>query len=172
MTTSSSSSGSSADRHVGVLVFPMHAATLLKLVRRLVSAAPTTTFSFFNSAKVNTSLFTPQPTHGLHNLRVYDVADGGSEDTVIPADSLNWIESFMRATPGNFYDAMQRAEAEIGRKISCLVSDALLWFTADVAQERRVPWVAIQTAALSCLCIHLHTDAIREAVEIAGKKTH
>ena len=122
---------SSMDRHVAVLGFPPHAATLLKLLRRLASAAPTTIFSFFNTAKANNSIFSPQSPHGLHNLRVYDVADGVPEGHVLSANPLERIDLFFKATPGNFYDAIQVAEAEIGRKISCLVSDAFLWFTAD-----------------------------------------
>ncbi|NP_001267832.1 Anthocyanidin 3-O-glucosyltransferase 2-like [Vitis vinifera] len=160
---------SSMDRHVAVLGFPPHAATLLKLLRRLASAAPTTIFSFFNTAKANNSIFSPQSPHGLHNLRVYDVADGVPEGHVLSANPLERIDLFFKATPGNFYDAIQVAEAEIGRKISCLVSDAFLWFTADMAEEMRVPWLAIWTSALCSLSVHIYTDAIREAVKVVGR---
>nr|BAI22846.1 UDP-sugar flavonoid glycosyltransferase [Vitis vinifera] len=160
---------SSMDRHVAVLGFPTHTATLLKLLRGLASAAPTTIFSFFNTPKANSSISSAQSPHGIHNLRVYDVADGVPEDLVLSANPLARIEMFLKATPGNFRDALEVAEKDIGRKISCLVSDVFLWFTADMAEEMGVPWVAIRTAALYSLSVHIYTDAIREAVGVAGQ---
>lgn len=98
------------------------------------------------------------------------MADGRSENTAPPANLLACVDLFMRATPGNFYDAMQLAEAEIGRKVSSLVSDVLLWFTADMAEEMRVPWVAVRTGGLSFLSVYIYRDAIQKAVEVAGKR--
>ena len=89
---------------------------------------------------------------------------------MLSANPLARIELFLKATPGNFRDAMEVAEKDIGRKISCLVSDVFLWFTADMAEEMGVPWVAIRTAALYSLSVHIYTDAIREAVGVAGMR--
>ena len=87
---------------------------------------------------------------------------------MLSANPLARIEMFLKATPGNFRDALEVAEKDIGRKISCLVSDVFLWFTADMAEEMGVPWVAIRTAALYSLSVHIYTDAIRKAVRVAG----
>ena len=76
------------------------------------------------------------------------------------------IGLFMKASPRNFREAIKMAEAEIGRKISCLVSDVFWWFAADMAEEMGVPWVAIRTAALFSLSVHVYTDAIRKAVGV------
>ena len=96
------------------------------------------------------------------------MADGVPEDRVLSATHQERIVLFLKATPGNFRDAIEAAEAEIGKKISCLVSDAFLWFTAAMAEEMGVPWVVIRTAALYSLSVHIYTDAIRKAVRVAG----
>ncbi|XP_059596558.1 flavonol 3-O-glucosyltransferase-like [Vitis vinifera] len=156
------------DRHVAVLGFPTHAANLFKLLRRLACAAPTTIFSLFNTARAHSTIFSAQHPHGIPKLRVYDVADGVPEDRVLSATHQERIVLFLKATPGNFRDAIEVAEAEIGKKISCLVSDAFLWFTAAMAEEMGVPWVVIRTAALYSLSVHIYTDAIRKAVRVAA----
>ncbi|KAL6331664.1 hypothetical protein AAG906_014314 [Vitis piasezkii] len=115
------------DRHVAVLGFPTHAANLFKLLRRLACAAPTTIFSLFNTARAHSTIFSAQHPHGIPNLRVYDVADGVPKDRVLSATHQERIVLFLKATPGNFRDAIEVAEAEIGKKISCLVR--LLRFT-------------------------------------------
>ena len=110
------SPASSMDRHVAVLGFPTHAANLFKLLRRLACAAPTTIFSLFNTARAHSTIFSAQHPHGIPNLRVYDVADGVPEDRVLSATHQERIVLFLKATPGNFRDAIEVAEAEIGRK--------------------------------------------------------
>ena len=44
------------------------------------------------------------------------MADGVPEDRVLSATHQERIVLFLKATPGNFRDAIEVAEAEIGRK--------------------------------------------------------
>ena len=77
---------------------------------------------------------------------------------------------FLKEAPANFKRAMEVAVAETGRKISCLVTDALLWFAADMAEEMGVPWVPLWIAGLSALSAHLHTDVIRQMMGVRGER--
>ncbi|KAL6966054.1 Anthocyanidin 3-O-galactosyltransferase 3gt1 [Sarracenia purpurea var. burkii] len=66
---------------------------------------------------------------------------------------------------------MRVAEAEMGKRISCVMSDAFMWFSGDVAAEMGVPWVPVYTSAACSLSVHFYTDLIRETVGIHGKKS-
>ncbi|GKA47626.1 kaempferol 3-O-beta-D-galactosyltransferase-like protein [Tanacetum coccineum] len=61
------------------------------------------------------------------------------------------------------------AEEDIGLKVSCLVVDAFLWFSGDMADEMNIPWVALWPAGAASLSAHFYTDLIREkTVELKG----
>lgn len=77
-------------------------------------------------------------------------------------------EFFLKAVPGNFKKAMGEAEAESGVKISCILSDAFLWFSGDLAAEMGVPWVAFWTAGSCALSVHMYTDEIRNTLGMPG----
>ncbi|XP_022853061.1 anthocyanidin 3-O-glucosyltransferase-like [Olea europaea var. sylvestris] len=78
------------------------------------------------------------------------------------------MQLFVDATPGNFEKAMKEAESESGLKISCLLTDAFLWFACDMAEERRVPWVAFWAASPSSLSAHMCTDQIWSMMRSIG----
>ncbi|RWR75338.1 anthocyanidin 3-O-glucosyltransferase 7-like protein [Cinnamomum micranthum f. kanehirae] len=128
--------------HVAVLAFPIssHSSALFFLARKLSEWAPDVAFSFFCTPKTNGSL-SSLPT--LPNLRIYDVADGLPEGH----------------TPGNYREAVKRVD-EI-EKVSCVVSDVLLWFGREMAEQMGVAWVAFWIAGASALSVHLNTDLIR-----------
>ncbi|KAA8535493.1 hypothetical protein F0562_030496 [Nyssa sinensis] len=88
-------------RHVAALAFPFasHAGHLLGLVHRLAVAAPDVTFSFFNFAESNRSLFsvaTPD------NIKAYDVPDGVPEGYVFSGKPQENINLFLKVAPENF----------------------------------------------------------------------
>ena len=160
-------------KHIGVLAFPFasHPLTILGLVRRLASAAPDAKFSFFSTANSNSFLFSARSPGGvLGNLKPYDVPDGVPVGHVLSGNPAEGDGLFLKEAPANFKRAMEVAVAETGRKISCLVTDALLWFAADMAEEMGVPWVPFWIAGLSALCVHLHTDAIRQTMGVRGER--
>ncbi|KAL6340440.1 hypothetical protein AAG906_006104 [Vitis piasezkii] len=158
------------DQHIGVLAFPFtsHPQTLLGLVRRLAFAAPHTKFSFFSTANSNAFLFSTQSADGLNNVKPYDVADGVPEGHVLSGNPEEAVGFFLKGAVGNFRQAMEVAVADTARKISCLVTDAFLWFGADMAEEMGVPWVPFWIAGLSALSVHFHTDAIRQKIGLNG----
>ncbi|RVW90730.1 Anthocyanidin 3-O-glucosyltransferase 2 [Vitis vinifera] len=160
-------------KHIGVLAFPFasHPLTILGLVRRLASAAPDAKFSFFSTANSNSFLFSARSPGGvLGNLKPYDVPDGVPVGHVLSGNPAEGDGLFLKEAPANFKRAMEVAVAETGRKISCLVTDALLWFAADMAEEMGVPWVPFWIAGLSALSAHLHTDVIRQMMGVRGER--
>nr|DAD42527.1 TPA_asm: hypothetical protein HUJ06_000757 [Nelumbo nucifera] len=151
--------------------FGTHASPLLNITRRLAAVAPEATFSFFSTAESNRSVF---PSSGdalalllLHNVKAYDISDGipdGYHFTGRPQES---IELFLEATPGNFKEGFERAVAETGKNITCMLSDAFLWFAADMADELGVPWVPFWASTLSSLSTHFYTDLIRHRIGVS-----
>ncbi|CAL9216812.1 unnamed protein product [Arabidopsis halleri] len=155
------------DSHVAVLAFfPVgaHAGPLLAVTRRLAAAAPSTIFSFFNTARSNASLFSDAD--HPENIRVHDVADGVPEGTMLTGSPLEMLELFLEAAPRNFRREMAAAETEVGKKVTSMLTDAFFWFAADMAAEMKATWVAFWAGGANSLCAHLYTDLIRETIGV------
>ena len=88
---------------------------------------------------------------------------------MLSGNSEEVVGFFLKGAVGNFRQAMEVAVADTARKISCLVTDAFLWFGADMAEEMGVPWVPFWIAGLSALSVPFHTDAIRQKIGLNGK---
>nr|BEP30491.1 flavonoid 3-O-glucosyltransferase-like protein [Dahlia pinnata] len=149
------------DKHVAVFTFPFssHPALLLTLTRRLATAAPTTIFSFFNTEKSNRALFSELK---CNNILRYDVSDGIPEDYVFMGKPQEDINLFLAVAEEEFRKGVCAAEIDTGLKINCLVVDAFLWFSSDMADEMNIPWVSFWTAGACSLSAHFYTDLIRE----------
>ncbi|XP_047329948.1 flavonol 3-O-glucosyltransferase F3GT2-like [Impatiens glandulifera] len=149
--------------HVAALAFPFgsHATPLLALVKRLSEAAPNVTFSFLSTAASNSTLFSGS-SHS--NIKPFNVSDGIKNGNAFPRDFMEGINMFLSASPGNFSEAIRAAEAETGIRVSCLITDAFLWFSSDLALEFGVDWIAYWTSAACSLSTHLQTDLIRTTV--------
>lgn len=159
--------------HVALLAFPFgtHAAPLFSLARALSAASPPgVAYSFFTSAKSAASL-SPSP----HNLRIFEVSDGHKEGHVATSeeDPEEEVGIFMRETPGNFKEAMEAAVEERGGvRITCVISDAFLWFAGEMADEMGVPWVALWTGGPCSLSAHMYTDLLRRDMVVHDKGIH
>ncbi|PNX58585.1 flavonoid 3-o-glucosyltransferase-like protein [Trifolium pratense] len=70
--------------------------------------------------------------------------------------------------PENYKCVMDEVVAETGKNITCLVTDAFYWFSADLADEMHAKWVPLWTAGPHSLLAHVYTDLIRE--KIGSKK--
>lgn len=168
------------DPHVAIFAFPFgtHAAPLLNMTRKLASNAPNIIFSFFNTSKSNTLVFSRPKTDQIQenkhkklgNLRVYDVWDGVPPGYEFKGNHEEEIELFMVAAPAALRAAVVEAEAEAGRPVSCMVGDAFLWFVAEMAQEKGVPWVASWPGPQHDLSVHFHSHLIRETIGVQGSK--
>lgn len=157
--------------HVGVLAFPFasHPSVLLHLVQRLASAAPNVTFSFLNTAISNQKLFSKEKLNGYDNIKSYDVHDGAPEGHVFSGHPLEPIDLFIKATPDNFKKRLDEVVDETGVKISCLLTDAFLGFSAEIAEDLGIPWLPFWTAGPRSFSAHLYTDKIIKALGSAGK---
>ncbi|KAM6552814.1 hypothetical protein CsatB_013576 [Cannabis sativa] len=155
-------------RHVAVLAFPFgtHAAPLLTLVRDLSAAAPDAVFSFFSTSRSNKTLFSSPSSSAEETSKVvpYDIGDG-TRDGSAAAPTIETVDAFLNAVPGNFERGLVEAEKVVGVKIGCLVSDAFFWFAGEMAGERRIPWVPLWTSGPRSLLSHLYTDHIRRRFE-------
>nr|QBL54224.1 flavonoid 3-O-glycosyltransferase [Scutellaria baicalensis]8I0E_A Chain A, Glycosyltransferase [Scutellaria baicalensis] len=156
--------------HIGVLAFPFgtHAAPLLTVVQRLATSSPHTLFSFFNSAVSNSTLFNNGVLDSYDNIRVYHVWDGTPQGQAFTGSHFEAVGLFLKASPGNFDKVIDEAEVETGLKISCLITDAFLWFGYDLAEKRGVPWLAFWTSAQCALSAHMYTHEILKAVGSNG----
>ncbi|KAD3068065.1 hypothetical protein E3N88_35945 [Mikania micrantha] len=150
-------------RHVSVFTFPFasHPFILLNLVRRLASAAPAVVFSFFSTAKFNRAQFTERD---CDNILPYDISDGLPEDYVYDGKVVEeaQIGLFLGVAEEEFKRGVQVAEKDVGVRVSCLVVDAFLWSSGDLAEEMKIPWVAFWIAGSSSLSAHFYTDLIRQ----------
>ncbi|KAL6965697.1 Anthocyanidin 3-O-galactosyltransferase f3gt1 [Sarracenia purpurea var. burkii] len=160
---------SSKERHVTVLPFPFasHAGLLLGLVCRLAAAAPDVIFSFCSTKKSNKSLFSASTPE---NIKPYAVFDGVPEGYVSSGKHQEDLNLFLEVADESFKEAMRAAEADTGRRINCIMADAFIWFSGNMAEERGVPWVPVWTAGAGSLSVFLYTDLIRETLGIHGKK--
>lgn len=75
------------------------------------------------------------------------------------------IELFMNAADANFRKAVEAAVAETGRPLTCLVTDAFIWFAAEMARDwNNVPWIPCWPAGPNSLSAHLYTGIIRDKI--------
>ncbi|PRQ36568.1 putative flavonol 3-O-glucosyltransferase [Rosa chinensis] len=157
---------------VAVLNFPFafHPNSLLRFIRAISAVAPDIKFTFFSTCRTNSSLFSGSNNKGLDNVKPYNVWDGLPEGYVPPSGPpLEQIGLFLDKAPQSFERVLKEVEAETGHKFGCLISDAFLWFSGDIAQKMNVPWVTTWSGPRSLL-VHLETDMIREKVGAPGQE--
>lgn len=161
----------SKHQHVAVLAFPFstHAAPLLSIISRLAAAAPDITFSFLSTPQSIQTLFPSGRNPANNNVRPYTVWDGVPEGYVFSGKHHEDINLFLAVGKESFKAGMRAAEAEIGRSIDCVVADAFMWFSCELAEEMGVPWVTLWTSGACSLVAHCCTDLIRETVGMHGK---
>ncbi|XP_039165267.1 flavonol 3-O-glucosyltransferase F3GT2-like [Eucalyptus grandis] len=156
----------SSVKHVAVLAFPFgsHPWPLANLLLRLATATSDVHFSFLNTAKSNGVIF-PLPSRAElpSNVRVYDVSDGLQDDcqgaTKHPREH---VDLFLKAAPESFGAAVDVAEQDVRKKVSCLLTDAFLIFAGEMAEKMQVPWVTLWIPAPYSLAAHVYTDVISE----------
>lgn len=162
--------GSSTQKHVAALAFPFgtHATPMLNLVRRLSSALPDVKFSFICTAHVNEALFSKKDEIDVDKIKPVNVDSGLPEGFQFRGNPEEPVEYFLKATPGNFERALKTAVAETGTEITCLLTDAFLWFSAEIAESMRVPWIPYWTSGARSLLLHVDTDNIRQIMGVNG----
>lgn len=167
--------GSVDSPHVALLAFPFgtHAAPLLSLARALAAASPAgVVFSLLTSSRSAASLSLSVSSSDSPNLRIVQISDGCPAGYTAPADDPEEeVRLFMRETPGNFKKGLEEAEeAAGGTRVTCVVSDAFLWFAGELAEEAGAPWVALWTGGPCSLSAHVYTDLLRQKIIGDGDK--
>ncbi|GAB4853593.1 hypothetical protein Ancab_017784 [Ancistrocladus abbreviatus] len=159
-------------RHVAVCAFPFatHAAPLLLHVQRIAAAAPDVRFTFFNTKTSNAPLFsvTDGRAAPFHNIVPHTVHDGIPEGQVLSGPPVEAVGLFLRCAEENIRKSMAEAEEEVGLKISCLVTDAFLWFCQKIAEDKGAAWIPLWTGGPVSLAAHLHTDLFRRMIGDQG----
>ncbi|CAM0958977.1 unnamed protein product [Alopecurus aequalis] len=142
--------------HVVVIGFPFasHAVKLFRVARALAAASPTVTFSFACTATILARL-----NNVPGNIRLVEVpeadADGGEGGLGVR------VWRFMAsAEAGGIKQALQAAGGG-GGKVTCVVSDALVWMAGEEAAAVAATWVPVWTGGPGGLLAHLSGDALR-----------
>ncbi|KAA3470745.1 flavonoid 3-O-glucosyltransferase-like [Gossypium australe] len=158
-----------ASKHIAVLAFPFgtHAAPLLSIILRLSEAFPAAMFSFLCTERSNSSTF-PKGHQKHDSIKPFNVWDGLPEGYThcLKRNPHEPVDYFLKAVPQNFKDAVDALVAETGRPIDCLITDAFYYFGAAIADELKVPWVALWTASPRALFSHAETEFFRRHVGI------
>ncbi|XP_010526335.1 PREDICTED: anthocyanidin 3-O-glucosyltransferase 7-like [Tarenaya hassleriana] len=153
-------------KHIAVLAFPFttHAAPLLSLVRRIsaVSVAGEIRFHFFSTRRSNAALFSGDGGGG--DVEAHDVWDGVPEGHVFSGDPDEAVGMFLRSAVESFRAAI----AAVGVEFRCLLTDAFLWFAAELAEEMHVPWVPFWTAGPRAMLVHVDVVNIRNQMGFNG----
>ncbi|KAM3220688.1 kaempferol 3-O-beta-D-galactosyltransferase-like [Capsicum annuum] len=157
--------------HVAVLAFPFatHAGLLLGLIQRLSNSLPNVTFTFFNTKRSNSSIFTQD---NNTNIKPFDIPDGKPESHVHGGGDEGGLEDiiglFFKSAKNNVTNAIATAENDSGKKITCVIADAFMWFSSEITEELGISWIPVWTSAAGSLSVHVHTDLIRENVGTQG----
>nr|AHK12772.1 UDP-glycosyltransferase 2 [Litchi chinensis] len=153
-----------SQKHIAVFAFPFatHATPLLSLVRKLSQSAPDVKFCFFNTAQSNESLFSKDD--DFERVKPCTVDSGLPEGYTFGGNPHEPVDYFLKATPGNY----KKAVADTGLPFEGLVTDAFFWFSKEMADEMRVPWIPYFTAGPRPLLIHVDIDDIRTRLGING----
>ncbi|XP_050374311.1 kaempferol 3-O-beta-D-galactosyltransferase-like [Argentina anserina] len=163
-------SAGTGPQHVAVLVFPFtsHPASILRFVRSISTLAPDMQFTFFNISRSNSSLFLGSCNMGFGNIKPYNVWDGLPDGYTPPSSGnplLEQIKLFLDNALGSFEKAIKEVEAATGHKFDCLISDAFLWFSGDIAEKMHVSWVTFWISEQRSMLLHIETDLIKEKLQ-------
>ncbi|KAL9267058.1 Flavonol 3-O-glucosyltransferase-like protein [Drosera capensis] len=151
-------------RHVAAACFPFasHPAALLLLVRHLAASSPDVLFTFFGTKDCNKNMFKDGGSGAnLPPNVVPHVVHDGIPDGHVVSDMHRELMLFLKGAKESFKKGMEEAEAMVGVKISCVVSEALMWFCGGIAADKGASWVAFWICSATSLSAHLHIDDFR-----------
>ncbi|KAK8918986.1 UDP-glycosyltransferase 78D2 [Platanthera zijinensis] len=142
--------------HIVMFAFPFddHVGQLYALARALASAVPEATFSFVSTNETIISL--PRVAENLHCIPFEDgVPDLGPSARV--------IERILYVAPEKIKKTLKKAVASAGGlPVTCVLSDAFVWPTESVAEEMRLPWIALFSGFPLAMLAHIHTGDLHD----------
>jgi len=92
------------------------------------------------------------------------VSDGVPEGYVLSRNPQEAVELFLEAAPEIFRRELAVAETEVGRKVTCMLTDAFIWFAGDMAAEMKVSWVAFWTSGTRSLLISTQISSEKQSL--------
>jgi hypothetical protein len=130
----------------------------------MASLAPSSHFSFLSTKRSLTSLNSQQfPC----NISLVAISDGTAMKQ--PTSHFEEIELFLKYFKESLREGFETAELAQGCKLRCILSDAFVWLTADVADEMAVKWVPVRTGSPHDLYLRLHADLVRDMIGIGDE---
>ncbi|WCJ18204.1 Anthocyanidin 3-O-glucosyltransferase [Euphorbia peplus] len=153
-------------KHIAVLSFPFasHPQTLMTLSLKLANSAPNILFSFFSTQTSNQSLLSSNL--GLpSNIKIYDVQDGVPTGYQLTGNPLEQVNLFLSAAPEIITRRIETVVEETGIKITCILSDAFLTFSGEIADKFGASWIPFWVAMPTSLSAHFYTHTIRKHCE-------
>lgn len=157
----------SSEKHVAVLAFPFgcHPLPLANLLHKLAETVTNVHFSFLSTATSNRDLFPPSLRAELPpNIKVYDIDNGvsGGHHGATKEELIEQIIMFLKQAPKSFRAAIDAAERDARKKVSCLFSDALLLPAGEMAEQMHVPWVTFWVLSPCFLSAYVHAEVLRQ----------
>ncbi|KAF7849999.1 hypothetical protein BT93_L0040 [Corymbia citriodora subsp. variegata] len=157
----------SSGKHVAVLAFPFacHPLPLASLLHKLAETATDVHFSFFSTAKSNSDLFSPSSrTELLPNIKIYDIDDGlpAGHHGATKEEIAEQIDVFLKQSPKSFRAAIDAAERDARKRVSCVFSDALVFPACEIAEQMHVPWVMFWVPSPCLLSPYFHVEILRQ----------
>ncbi|KAF8029285.1 hypothetical protein BT93_E1843 [Corymbia citriodora subsp. variegata] len=157
----------SSEKHVVVLAFPFtcHPLPLAKLLRKLAETVTNVHFSFLNTAMSNRDLDPPLLRADLPpNIMVYDIDIGllASHHGATIEELIEQMNMFQKHSPKSFRAAIDAAERNARKKVSCLLTDALLLPAGEIAEQMHVPWVTFWVSSPCFLSAYIHAEVLRQ----------
>ncbi|KAK3430864.1 hypothetical protein EUGRSUZ_E02976 [Eucalyptus grandis] len=157
----------SSEKHVAVLAFPFgcHPLPLANLLRKLAETVTNVHFSFLSTATSNRDLFPTSSRAKLPpNIKVYDIDNGlpVGHHGVTKEELVEQMNVFRMKAQKNYQAAIDAAERDARKKVSCLFSDALLLLAGEIAEEMHVPWVTFWVPSPCFLSAYVHAEVLRQ----------
>ncbi|KAL5054502.1 hypothetical protein RYX36_035184 [Vicia faba] len=158
------------NKHIAVfsLPFSSHPLPLLNLTIKLAHQLPNCYFSFIGTAKNNQTLFSKTKTP--INIKHYNVNHGIPENhQLLHGSELNL---YLQTGQENFQKGIDLAVLETKTPITCIIADAFVTPTFDLAKTLNVPWIPVWIPMSCSLSVHFHGKEIRQHCTVNdGNKT-
>ncbi|WCJ41940.1 Anthocyanidin 3-O-glucosyltransferase [Euphorbia peplus] len=139
----------SSQKHVAVLTFPFssHPRTLITLLLKMATSAPTIAFSFFNTRSANHSLLSSSDLDLPSNVKIYNVEDGVPLGHKFSGGHHERMDLFLKSARENIERKIQTVAVETGINLTFIVSDCFLSpFACEIAEQMNIPWIPFSTS--------------------------
>lgn len=147
----------SKSKNIAVFAFPFasHPVPLLSLTRKIAESDPNLKFFFFNTQESNEPLF--KTNDEKERIRPVSVGSGLPEGFVFKGDTNMPVGYFLNSMKENFEKAVEETQV----KFDCLLTDAFMWFSKDMAERMNALWIPYITGGPRATLVYVETDLIR-----------